>query len=114
MGVGFWPHGVSRKDNLEAFMAAYATRGYRLCYDGSLQDGLEKVALFGKKQGDAVIPTHAALQLETGEWTSKLGSCEDVRHAKVEDVCGLLYGSVVCFLSRPRRLDSPLHTSTSF
>lgn len=66
-------------------------------------NGLEKVALFGKEQGGTVIPTHAALQLETGEWTSRLGHCEDVRHAKVEDVCGPLYGSVVCFLSRPRR-----------
>jgi hypothetical protein len=44
-------------------MAAYATRGYRICYDGSLQGDLEKVALWGKKQGEAVIPTHAALQL---------------------------------------------------
>ena len=103
MGVGFWPHSVSRKVTVEAFIAAYTTRRYRLCYDGSLQDGIEKVALFGKDQGGTIVPTHAALQLESGEWTSKLGPFEDVRHAKVEDVSGPVYGSVICFLSRPRR-----------
>ncbi len=102
MGVGFWPHGVSRKVTLDAFLRAYATKGYRLCYDGSLEAGLEKIALFGKNVGDTIVPTHAALQFESGEWTSKLGPFEDVRHPAVDAVSGPVYGSVACYLSRPR------------
>ena len=101
-GVGFWPSRVPRKVTVDAFIKAYETRGYRLCFDGSLQDGLEKVALYGKDISGTIVPTHAALQLESGEWTSKLGQLEDIRHATVDDVAGPLYGSVVCFLSRPR------------
>jgi hypothetical protein len=102
MGIGFWPHGVTRKVTVQAFLQAYATRGYRLCYDNSLEEGLEKIALFGKEEGGTIIPTHAALQLSSGKWTSKLGPFEDVEHPSVDAVNGPTYGSVVCYLSRYR------------
>lgn len=102
MGIGFWPHGVARKVTLESFIEAYGTKGYRLCYDNRLEEGLEKIALFGKEQNGGIVPTHAALQLPSGKWTSKLGPFEDIEHPTVEAVSGPVYGSVVCYLSRPR------------
>jgi len=104
MGIGYWPLGVLRAEIVDAFVQAYQALGYELCYEGGLEAGLEKIAIFGIAQQDgSVAPTHAALQLESGEWTSKLGPFEDIRHMIVEAVNGPVYGRVVCFMSRPRR-----------
>ena len=103
MGVGYWPTNVPRADNTEAFLRAYGTLGYTLCFDGTLEAGIEKVAIYGKGPAGAEVPTHAALQLENGEWTSKLGDFEDIKHVAAGDVDGPLYGHVLCYLARPRR-----------
>jgi hypothetical protein len=87
---------------MEAFVAAYGTQGFEPCEDGEFQPGIEKLALYGTLDSPP-IPTHAALQLESGEWTSKLGHCEDISHASVDSLHGPCYGRVICFLSRPRR-----------
>ena len=84
-------------------MQAFARLGYKSCFNASLDTGSEKIAIFGKENEDgAVIPTHAALQLESGEWTSKLGPLEDVRHKKLDSVNGPVYGKPICYMSRPR------------
>lgn len=104
MGIGHWPQGVPREVTIDAFMRAYSTLGYILCFNESLEEGLEKIALYGTANPDgSVIPTHAALQLESGKWTSKLGPFEDVRHDAVDDVRGPVYGRMICCMSRPRR-----------
>ena len=81
---------------MAAFVQAFATIGYSPCPDGSLEAGWEKVALYATDEG----PTHAARQLPTGRWTSKLGPDDDIEHA-LEGLCGPAYGSVVQFLRRP-------------
>ena len=58
--------------------------------------------MFGKGSVGHEVPTHAALQLESGDWTSKLGPFEDVTHTTVEAVAGPVYGTVICYLARPR------------
>jgi hypothetical protein len=104
MGVGYWPPTVAREVSVEAFMHAYETLGYTLCLNGSLENGVEKMALFGIKEPDgSTAPTHAALQLETGEWTSKLGPFEDVIHTDVNAANGPVYGKVILYMARPRR-----------
>jgi hypothetical protein len=80
---------------LAAFIQALATVGYAPCPDGSLEPGWEKVALYATDEG----PTHAARQLPSGCWTSKLGPDDDIEHA-LEGLCSPLYGSVVQFLRR--------------
>lgn len=99
--IGWWPLS-ERNETIGAFVEAYGTLGFALCFDGTLQEGIEKIALFGIKESGAVTPTHAALQLESGHWTSKLGDFEDIAHSPVDAVAGPLYGSVICYLSRPR------------
>lgn len=101
-GVGYWPPGVAREATVAAFVLAYGTRGFRLCFDGSLEVGLEKVALYGAGPRGSEEPTHAALQLKDGRWTSKLGPFEDVIHTTTEAAAGPVYGKVICYLSRPR------------
>jgi hypothetical protein len=82
---------------VEAFRAAFATLGYAVCAGAEPESGFEKVALFAGAHG---VPTHAARQLPSGRWTSKLGELEDIEHA-LHDLTGLVYGSVVLVLKRP-------------
>lgn len=102
MGIGYWPDGIPRAESMDAFVQAYQQLGYRLCDDGTLTPGLEKIAIFGIGPEGQEEPTHAALQLESGEWTSKMGPLEDIRHKTADAVRGPLYGKIVCFMLRPR------------
>lgn len=95
-----WPADVIREETLTAFVAAFATLGYQPCPDAELESGFEKVALFASDDG---IPTHAARQLPSGRWTSKLGFLEDIEHG-LGALEGDLYGRVVQVLRRPRAL----------
>jgi len=91
-----WPSGVARVETVEAFRDAFATLGYEVCSSDLVESGYEKIALFaltGK-------PKHAARQLPSGRWISKLGLREDIEHA-LHDLTGLMYGSVVLVLKRP-------------
>lgn len=102
-GIGFWPPSIPREVTFNAFLAAYRTLGYEVCADASLQQGTEKIAVFGQLNADGLLePTHAALQLESGLWTSKLGPFEDVRHATLEAVEGPVYGTALFYMSRKR------------
>jgi hypothetical protein len=91
-----WPPGVPRMETLESFRHAFAALGYSVCEDDQLEAGYEKIALFAL----AGAPTHAARQLASGRWTSKLGPMEDIEHA-LHDLTGLVYGSVVLTMRRP-------------
>lgn len=94
----FWPHGVARDITLDAFINAYGTLGYALCDNDRLEHGFEKVAIFVSISG---APTHAARQLGSGMWTSKLGKAYDIAHV-LSGVEGLLYGRVAALLRRPK------------
>jgi hypothetical protein len=91
-----WPAGVARVETLAAFRDAFATLGYVVCDNDQLEANFEKVALFGL----AGVPKHAARQLSSGRWTSKLGPMEDIEHA-LHDLTGAVYGSVVLVMKRP-------------
>jgi hypothetical protein len=92
----YWPEGVDRLETLAAFVAAFATLGYAPCPGETVEPGFDEVALFANASG---VPTHAARQLTTGLWTSKLGMLEDIEHA-LYDISGALYGTPVVFLTR--------------
>ena len=93
----YWPEGVSRVVTLEAFREAFATLGYVVCASDEFEPGVEKIALFAGDQG---TPRHAARQLASGRWTSKLGKMEDIEHS-LRDLEGTVYGSVVLVMKRP-------------
>lgn len=92
-----WPDGLPRVRTLEAFRAVFATLRYVVCPGEDLELGFEKVAFFADTLGR---PTHAARQLISGRWTSKLGKAEDIEH-DLHDLEGDLYGIVVLVMKRP-------------
>ena len=96
----FWPKGVPREVTLEAFLVAFGTLGFIECPDGCMEKGYEKIAIFAKNNDGMLAPTHAARQLPDGEWTSKLGNLEDIKHKEIKDVEGPCYGKVVQFMKR--------------
>ena len=99
----YWPKGVPREVSLDAVLQVYERLGFAICVGGELETGFDKIAIFVKEIGPHKIPTHAARQLESGEWTSKLGAFEDISHKSVDAVCGPTYGEVKYFMSRRRQ-----------
>ncbi len=98
----YWPPEAPRALTLEAFTIAYGTLGFKICFSNALEPGVEKIAIFAIERNGVLRPTHAALQLETGAWTSKLGDLEDIEHAPVEAVNGPIYGEPAIYMQRPR------------
>jgi hypothetical protein len=90
-----WPAGVPLETTIEAFTAAFATMGYEPCDNSNLEVGYEKVAFYANANG----VQHAARQLPSGFWTSKLGRDADVQHT-LEGLAGPCYGTVQRFLRR--------------
>jgi hypothetical protein len=105
-GQYYWPLGVPRQYTTEAFVEAYRTIGFRLCFSGASEEGIEKLAIFAEERNGKLRPTHAALQLESGRWTSKIGDLEDISHETDACVGGGLYGTVFCYMQRPRPKES--------
>jgi hypothetical protein len=101
-GINYWPRGVPREETVDAFISAFGTVGFTECSDGKLEPGVEKIALFVKVDRGFLIPTHAARQLESGEWTSKMGTLEDIQHPTADAPRGPYYGQPYCYLARPR------------
>jgi hypothetical protein len=72
----FWPEGAPREETLEAFVTAYVCEGYVSCGGAEPEPGFEKIAIYVDVEGK---PAHAARQLPSGFWTSKLGDWEEHR-----------------------------------
>jgi hypothetical protein len=94
----YWPSGVAGRDELETIIQLYLDSGYEKCESGEREEGYKKVAIFVNQDG----PTHAALQLDSGHWTSKLGGREDIEHDTLEGLEGESYGRAVIFLRKHR------------
>lgn len=92
----YWPREVKKSLTIEVFCEAYGLLGFQLCDSFELGPHEEKVALFTKSDN---IPTHAARQLLTGRWTSKLGKNVDIEH-ELHALEGDLYGNVHTILKR--------------
>lgn len=95
----FWPDGIGRQYTLAAYIAAYQTVGFEVCTSGTFEFSVERIVIFVDATG---VPTHAARQLESGKWTSKLGSEVDIEHATPDALTGAFYGQLACFMRRPR------------
>lgn len=94
---GYWPSDVPRELSLTAFRKAYARLGFEPCRSCEPEPQVEKIALFYNRNG---APTHAARQLSSGRWTSKLGRSVDIEH-ELNALEGDVYGRVAEFLKRP-------------
>ncbi len=93
----YWPVATPPDDyGLGILEQVFVALGYEPCADGSLEEGFEKVALYG----GVFLYTHVARQLPSGRWTSKLGRGEDIEHDTPDDVSGGLYGEIQEFMKR--------------
>lgn len=79
--------------------AAFKSLGFEACDGAESDPGFEKVAIYGNN----LFYTHAARQLPTGKWTSKLGKLEDIEHETPDVVAGGVYGEVVGIMRQPAK-----------
>jgi len=94
--ICFWP--IARcEETVDAFEELFSSIGYKRCVDASLECGFLKIVLY-VKDGK---PTHAARQLATGKWTSKLGQNIDIEHDTPDVLNGPGYGVASVYMKRP-------------
>lgn len=96
----FWPIPIDSKTpvSLEQFIKAFEHEGYSDCGQNSeFENGYEKVAIYLDEDGE---PTHAARQLPSGFWTSKMGNGEDIEHDTLQVVECKAYGMAKHFLKK--------------
>ena len=96
----FWLAQVPRNNKRETVIKIFEMHGYVTCESSDPEPGYEKVALYEISPESGI--EHAARQLQSGEWTSKLGEWEDIRHKTPQSVECDDYGRVVQILKRPR------------
>jgi hypothetical protein len=101
----YWPADkLPRNTALPTMIELYRYEGgFEPCAHGEYQEGFEKIALYVNQAGNV---THAARQVDSRTWTSKLGNLADIEHpllSSLEDA-GIKrddYGGVTQFLMRP-------------
>jgi hypothetical protein len=94
-GLTFWPENIPHETNVQAFISLFGGIGYEICNDGTLEEGFEKIAIYTNDS----MPTHAARQLPSGRWTSKLGQMQDIEHS-IFSMSDGVYGNVNVFMKR--------------
>ena len=94
----YWPSEAPMEQTVAAFVVAYGTRNFVPCDNPAPEKGFEKIAIYSDAHGS---PLHAARQLASGRWTSKLGPMWDIEHMTLDAVEGPEYGTVCCYLKRP-------------
>lgn len=91
-----WP--ARRSPLIDSLVEVFVSSGYQQGHasDTALESGVDKIALYAK----ARMWKHAARQLPTGKWTSKLGPDEDIEHDTPECLCGDTYGTIHCIMRK--------------
>lgn len=96
----FWlpPDWPANDCGLGALENVFRSLGCEDCgLDATTEPGVRKIALYGS----GFVYTHAARQLPSGAWTSKLGKDRDIEHDTPDDVAGGVYGEVMQIMRRP-------------
>ncbi len=96
LGIYYWPKSAPRSETLDAFITAYKTLGYQVCYNGGFEHGFKKIAIYVGENGK---PSHAARLLSPTQWTSKLGRLYDIAH-EIGGVSGTSYGQIAVFMKK--------------
>lgn len=109
----FWPREVNESEledgDLDEYLEVFRAMGFKLCGSAALEHGAEKIAIFANGSDFQ----HVAYQRSDGEWSSKLGSLNDVRHRNCESLSGSgarEYPKVAVYMARRRE---PHHLAES-
>jgi hypothetical protein len=82
-----WPY-ATRAETIDAAVEVFVAQGYEKCDNDTLESGCQKIAINGDEYGY----THAAKQLESGHWSSKLGKLQDIEHKNLSALTEGDYG----------------------
>lgn len=93
LGINTSPKYLFQEDgtediSLKGFIEYYKSLGFEITDDISVEKGVTKIALYA----DDGIFVHVARLLDTGMWTSKLGTWEDICHISLDVLAGKFYG----------------------
>jgi len=72
----YWPPGFPISDSVETLTKIFEVHGYSACDHYEQESGYEKVVIYSR---DGRIK-HAARQMKSGRWASKLGEEQDIEH----------------------------------
>ncbi len=97
--VTYWPS-ANRNETRANYFSVIQQEGFAQCTDGTPEPGYEKIAIYVDNRG---VPKHAAKQLQTDKWSSKLGSWEDIEHSTPEALECAWYGKVTYYFKRKLR-----------
>lgn len=76
----WWPDGVEHGVKCECLVAAFRHEGFEDAFDGGVEDGFDKVALYKKPDKD--VWTHASRIIARGIEHSKFGNSFDGQHSE--------------------------------
>ncbi len=94
----FWPKRTVPMDYaIQNYVRVFELMGYRRCDTEDFVSGFEKVAIYQDESGEF---THIARQTRAGDWQSKMGPYEDIRHDVTAALNDEVYGAPTIFLER--------------
>ena len=101
----YWPVEVTEEISLESLRSVFEQLGYEECGTADFELDFEKIAIY---VDDELYPCHAARQLSTGNWTSKLGDWQDIEHETLDALESTPfmkspYGTVALIMRRHNR-----------
>ncbi len=80
------------------------------CDNDKLEEDYEKIAIY--MMPDTGTVRHAARQLGSGKWTSKLGPYKDIEHNTLDCLTGTDYGIVAVIMKRKKGLSPDIRYET--
>ena len=92
-----WP--ATRSPQISSLIEVFTSLGYEPCSSPALEAGYIKVALYHENN----LWKHAARQIESGKWVSKMGGREDIEHDNPECLCGQKYGIIHCIMRKAKQ-----------
>lgn len=97
----YWPENCTLNYTVARAVQIFQNLGFVPCgLDTFLENGFEKIAIFHEKEEWM----HAARQLPSGAWTSKLGKHQDIEHVSAKALVGGDYGELHVVLKHPKAI----------
>jgi len=94
----YWPPGFALSDSVDVLVKIFEDHGYSACDTPEHEDGFEKVSIYSRDDRFK----HAARQVASGRWASKLGEEQDIEHDSISHIESVAYGQATHFLRRRR------------